>query len=85
MAQILLSANGTHALLSYGTSSIFGNATQLLVINTITGTQTATLSVSGSQSSEPLMSADGTRALITTAVSNSRTSVTTSVTTLRIV
>jgi hypothetical protein len=73
---ILLSLNGTHALLSYGTSSIFGTATQLLVINTTTGTQTATLAVSGSQSSQPFITADGSRALFVTRISSTSTRMT---------
>ena len=82
-APVLLSANGTHALLSYSTSSIFGSTTRLVVINTLTGAQTASLSVSGALSGQPLISADGTRVLITTATGTS--SVTTRVQVLQIV
>ena len=44
---ILLSDNGTHAVLAYTTSSIFGSTTHLVVINTLTGAQTASISVTG--------------------------------------
>ena len=40
---VLLSANGTHALLSYTTSWIFGSTTWLVVIYDVTGTQTASI------------------------------------------
>ena len=82
---VLLSANGTHALLSYSTSSIFGSTTRSVVINTLTGAQTASTTVSGALSAQPLITADGTRVLITTAVANSQTTVTTRVSVLQIV
>ena len=82
---VLLSANGTHALLAYTTTSIFGFSTRLVVVNTLTGTQTGSLIVSGGLVREPRISADGTRAFVATGVYNSRTSVTTRIAILQIV
>jgi hypothetical protein len=64
---LLLSANGTHALFTYSTYSGFGYTTHLAVIDTITGTQSGSINLSGGLTSEPLVTADGTRILISTA------------------
>jgi YVTN family beta-propeller protein/VCBS repeat-containing protein len=76
----LLGVNGNLALIAIGS----GSSTRVVVLNVITGAQTATFTVSGSPRGSVVFSADGTRALITTATSNSRTSVSTRVTVLKI-
>jgi YVTN family beta-propeller protein/VCBS repeat-containing protein len=63
---LLLSANGTHALFTYSTYSGFGYTNHLAVIDTITGTQSGSINLSGDLTSEPLVTADGTRILIPT-------------------
>ena len=81
---ILLSDNGTHAVLASITSSIFGSTTHLAVINTLTGAQTASISVTGAISGEPVMTPDGKRLLVTTTTASTWTSRTTRVSVLAI-
>ena len=81
---ILLSDNGTHAVLEYTTSSIFGSTTRLVVINTLTGAQTASISVTGALSGEPVMTPDGKHLLVTTTTASTLTSRTTRVSVLAI-
>ena len=81
---ILLSDNGTHAVLAYTTSSIFGSTTHLVVINTLTGAQTASISVTGALSGEPVMTPDGKNLLVTTTTAYTLTTRTTRVSVLAI-
>lgn len=64
----LLSADGTRALVSTVVSDpTTGTGTRVSVINTLTGAQTGSaLVLPGGQSGSPVLSADGSRAVITT-------------------
>jgi hypothetical protein len=73
---VLLSADGTRALIkTVETDSATGTTTtRVSVINTTTGTQTGTTLTLTGDSVWPLLSADGSRALITTVAYDSATS-----------
>jgi microcystin-dependent protein len=79
-SRVLPDANGSLALITIGD----GSSTRLVVVNTTTGAQTSTFTVTGAPQGSLLMTADGTRALITTATYDSFTTVSTRVTVLRI-
>ena len=81
---MMLSENGTHAVMAYTTSSIFGSTTRLVVVNTLTGAQTASISVPGAISGEPVMTPDGKHLLVTTTTAATITSTTTRVSVLAI-
>ena len=63
----LLSADGTHEVITTTTGNLFIGTTGVAVIDTITGAQTST-TLFGYQSVEPLISADGKKAVITTSL-----------------
>jgi hypothetical protein len=81
---ILLSENGTHVVMAYTTRSLSGPTTRLVVVNTLTGAQTASISVPGVISGEPMMTPDGKHLLVTTTTAATQTSVTTRVSVLAI-
>ncbi|MCV7368359.1 hypothetical protein CRI77_09415 [Mycolicibacterium duvalii] len=76
---MLLSENGTHAAMAATTSSIFGSTTRLVVVNTLTGAQTVSISIPGAISGDPVMTPDGTHLLVTTTTAATLTSRTTRV------
>ena len=73
--------DGSQALITIGENT---GSTRLAVIDTETGTQTGTFTLTGHPWDQRLLSADGTRALITTAISNSLEDYSTTVTVLSI-
>jgi YVTN family beta-propeller protein/VCBS repeat-containing protein len=89
MGSPVLNADGTRALITTGIFNLATGTTttQVAVLNNITGAQTATLTLTGAPSGSPLLSADGTHALITTFVTDPKTGLatTTTVSVLRIV
>jgi DNA-binding beta-propeller fold protein YncE len=75
------SPDGTRVLLTTDVydSATSSHTTRLTMVSTTTGTQTGTLSLTGSRyNNQPVFSPDGTRALITTTVYNSATTLHTS-------
>src|SRR5262249_51652413 len=76
----LVSADGTHALITTSDSATGTNVTRVAVIDTATGTQTgSTVTLPGSVSGEVQLSADASRALITTTEGDATTGFTTQV------
>ncbi|PQD99695.1 hypothetical protein CYL16_16305 [Mycobacterium sp. EPG1] len=79
-----LSENGTHVVMAYPTRSILGSTTYLAVVDTLTGAQTASISVPGEISGDLVMTPDGKYLLLTTTTAATLTSRTTRLSVLAI-
>jgi hypothetical protein len=77
----LVGAGGRHALITTGTTS---GSTGLALIDLEHGTQTSAFSFAGAPRNLPVITIDGSRALLTSVVANSFTNYSTTATTLRV-
>ena len=77
---ILLSEDGTHAVLAYTQ----GSTTHVVVVDAVTGAQKSNISVSGVIAADPVLTPDGTHLLVTTTTKATLTSRTTRVSVLAV-